>query len=77
MIFDTLLDVTGIRKGLEKIKGMSSDELSGAGSVFEQTGGKLTKYITKPALGAAAALSGLSLVKGTLQKRSRQSWIQL
>lgn len=64
MIFDTLLDVTGIRKGLEKIKGMSSDELSGAGSVFEQTGGKLTKYITKPALGAAAALSGLSLVKG-------------
>lgn len=64
MIFDTLLDVTGIRKGLEKIKGMSSDELSGAGSVFEKTGGKLTKYITKPALGAAAALSGLSLVKG-------------
>lgn len=64
MVFDTLLDVTGIRKGLEKIKGMSSDELSGAGSVFEQTGGKLTKYITKPALGAVAALSGLSLVKG-------------
>lgn len=64
MIFDTLLDVTGIRKGLEKIKGISSDELSGAGSVFEQTGGKLTKYITKPAIGAAAALSGISLVTG-------------
>lgn len=64
MIFDTLLDVTGIRKGLEKIKGISSDELSGAGSVFEQTGGKLTKYITKPAIGAVAALSGISLVKG-------------
>ena len=64
MIFDTLLDVTGIRKGLEKIKTMSADELSGAGSVFEETGGKLTKYITKPALGAATALAGLSLVKG-------------
>ena len=64
MIFDTLLDVTGIRKGLEKIKGMSADELKGAGSVFEETGGKLTKYITKPALGAATALAGLSLVKG-------------
>ena len=64
MIFDTSLDMTGIKKGLEKIKNISADELKGAGTVFEQTGGKLTKYITKPALGAAAALAGLSLVKG-------------
>lgn len=64
MIFDTRLDTTGIKKGLEKIKNISADELKGAGTVFEQTGGKLTKYITKPALGAAAALAGLSLVKG-------------
>lgn len=64
MIFDTLLDMTGIKKGLEKIKNISADELKGAGTVFEQTGGKLTKYITKPALGAAAALTGLSLIKG-------------
>lgn len=64
MIFDTQLDTTGIKKGLEKIKNISADELKGAGTVFEQTGGKLTKYITKPALGAAAALAGLSLIKG-------------
>ena len=64
IIFDTLLDITGIKKGLEKIRTMSADELKGAGTVFEQTGGKLTRYITKPAMGAAAALAGLSLVKG-------------
>lgn len=64
MIFDTLLDITGLREGLKKIKNASSDELKGASTVFEQTGGKLTKFITKPALGAAAAITGLSLVKG-------------
>lgn len=64
MIFDTLLDITGLREGLKKIKNASSDELKGASTVFEQTGGKLTKFITKPALGAATAITGLSLVKG-------------
>lgn len=64
LIFDTLLDATGIREGLKKIKSASADELKGAGTVFEQTGGKLTKFITKPALGAAAAIAGVGLVKG-------------
>lgn len=64
LIFDTLLDATGIREGLKKIKSASADELKGAGTAFEQTGGKLTKFITKPALGAAAAIAGIGLVKG-------------
>lgn len=34
------------------------------GSAFEQTGAKLTKFITKPALLAAGAIAGISLVKG-------------
>lgn len=33
-------------------------------SAFEATGAKMTKYITKPALTAAGALAGISLVKG-------------
>ena len=64
LTFDTQLDESGIREGLRNLKNASADTLKGAGSVFEQTGGKLTKYITKPAIAAGSAIAGLALVKG-------------
>lgn len=64
LIFDTKVDTTGLREGLQKIKNVSAQDLGKAGSVFESTGAKLTKFITKPALAAGSALVGLSLVKG-------------
>lgn len=56
LIFDTKIDSKGFDDGLRK--------LQSSGTAFEQTGGKLTKYITKPALAATTALAGMALVKG-------------
>lgn len=53
-----------IKGTFDKISNASSESLDGAGTVFEQTGAKLSKYITKPALAATTALGGLALVKG-------------
>lgn len=67
LVFDTMLDVTGLKKGLNVLK---DDEIKGLGSAFEKTGGKLTKYVTKPAIAAGAALAGLTLVKGFQRLKS-------
>lgn len=64
LTFDTRIDNTGFKADLAKLGKGTGDVMNTAGSAFEKTGGKLTKYITKPALGAATALAGLSLVKG-------------
>lgn len=44
--------------------GGTTSKIKLMGSAFESTGAKLTRYITKPALAAAGALAGISLVKG-------------
>lgn len=64
LIFDTTLDTTGIKQGLQKLKSTSTDTLNSTGTVLEQTGAKLTNFITKPAIAAGTALTGLTLVKG-------------
>lgn len=64
LIFDTKIDTSGLKDGLKEIKNVAGQNLDVVGSGFEKTGGKLTKYLTKPALVAGGALAGLTLGKG-------------
>lgn len=64
LTFDTKLDSSGLKEGLARLGKDAGDVMETVGSAFEKTGGRLTKYITKPALAAGSALVGLSLVKG-------------
>ncbi len=61
------LDEMGTKSGPEALTG----KLSGAGAMMgrigkgmQSVGGAMTKYITKPAVGAATALGGIALAKG-------------
>lgn len=51
--FDTKINTKGFNKGLDSI-----------GKLVSGAGGKLTSYITKPALVAASAVAGITLAKG-------------
>ena len=64
LIFDTKVDKKGFEQGINELEKTASDKTKVMGSAFEATGAKMTKYITKPALAAAGALAGISLVKG-------------
>lgn len=47
-----------------KISGAIGPRLQRIGGAFQTVGSTLTKYVTKPALAAGAALGGMALVKG-------------
>lgn len=64
LIFDAKVDKKGFEQGINELEKTASDKTKVMGSAFEATGAKMTKYITKPALAAAGALAGISLVKG-------------
>lgn len=53
----------GQRAG-NKISGAIGPRLQKIGGAFQTVGSTLTKYVTKPALAAGAALGGMALVKG-------------
>lgn len=61
------LDEMDTKKGpetlTEKLRGAGLT-MSSIGKGMQTVGGKMTKYITKPAVGAATALGGLTLAKG-------------
>ena len=60
-------DITGLSRGLQQAtKEMSavSKSLSNTGKSISATGDKLTRSITTPAIAAASALAGITLVKG-------------
>lgn len=57
-------------KRLSDVFKMPTDDLKGLGTALSDTGTKLTKYITKPALAAGTALAGLTLGKGFSRLKS-------
>lgn len=61
------LDEMDTKKGpealTEKLRGAGLT-MSSIGKGMQTVGGKMTKYITKPAVGAATALGGLTIAKG-------------
>lgn len=57
-------------KRLSDVFKMPTDDLKGLGTALSDTGTKLTKYITKPALAAGTALAGLTLAKGFSRLKS-------
>ncbi len=48
----------------DKISGAIGPRLQRVGRAFQTVGSSLTKYVTKPAMAAGAALGGVALVKG-------------
>lgn len=62
--FKTSLDSSGLITGIRKAKADAEGNLSGLSGAFSKTGGKLTNFITKPALAAGAAIGGITLAKG-------------
>ena len=55
VIFETLLDESGLLKGLDDIEATAGQKLGVIGSAFERTGGVMTKAFTAPIIGAATA----------------------
>ena len=58
VIFETLLDESGLLKGLDDIEATAGQKLGVIGSAFERTGGVMTKAFTAPIIGAATAFMG-------------------
>lgn len=58
VIFETLLDESGLLKGLDDIEATAGQKLGVIGSAFERTGGIMTKAFTAPIIGAATAFMG-------------------
>lgn len=58
LIFETLLDESGVIKGLNDIEANAGQKLSVIGSAFEKTGGVMIKAFTAPIIGAATAFMG-------------------
>ena len=55
IIYETLLDESGLLKGLDDIEATAGQKLGVVGSAFEKTGGLLTKTFTAPIIGAGTA----------------------
>ena len=55
IIFETLLDESGLLKGLDDVEATAGQKLGVVGSAFEKTGGLLTKAFTAPIIGAGTA----------------------
>ena len=53
----------GVKAG-DKISGAIGPRLQRVAGAFQTVGSSLTKYVTKPAIAAGAALGGMALVKG-------------
>ena len=53
----------GVKAG-DKISGAIGTRLQRVAGAFQTVGSSLTKYVTKPAIAAGAALGGMALVKG-------------
>ncbi|MCU7380855.1 hypothetical protein OBO34_21305 [Clostridiales Family XIII bacterium ASD5510] len=58
VIFETLLDESGLLKGLDDVNSSAGNKLNVIGSAFEKTGGIMTKSFTAPILGAGTAFIG-------------------
>ncbi|MBC8568248.1 hypothetical protein H8692_05650 [Mogibacterium sp. NSJ-24] len=55
IIFETLLDESGLLKGLDDVEATAGQKLGVVGSVFEKTGGIMTKAFTGPIVAAGTA----------------------
>ncbi len=62
--FDTKLDSSGLKRDLPKLKSDVEKITNNIGEGFSKTGAKMTRYITKPALVAGAAVAGIAMKKG-------------
>lgn len=58
IIFETLLDESGLLKGLDDVEATASQKLGVVGSAFEKTGGIMTKAFTGPIVAAGTAFLG-------------------
>ena len=58
IIFETLLDESGLLKGLDDVEATANQKLGVVGSAFEKTGGIMTKAFTGPIVAAGTAFLG-------------------
>lgn len=64
VVIDIAGDASRFNQALKSIATTTQSQISSLGGAFTSIGSKLTNYITKPAVGAATALAGITLAKG-------------